>query len=423
MGGRRGPLVRRVLRAALPAVALVLIASASCSPEAREPVVGTWTLTGAMNEPRSQYALTPLSDGRVLAAGGCDSYSDPFMGCTALATAEVYDPVTGIWTSTGSMNEARRNYGAALLPDGRVLVAGGCSGVQLYGCRATAEVYDPASGRWTSTGEMARPRSSGESNRSMVVLPTGKVLFVGGYEPDFGAVTSGAEIYDPASGAWGQTAPMKTPRAYPSAVLLPSGKVLVVGGMVGMPPHQYGTESAETYDPEKNEWTETGSLDRAVVLNTLTLLPTGEVLLTNGLPWPAAWPPTAEADIYDPVEELWRPAHSMHLPRYQVPSAVRLASGRVLVAGGNYIDRDELGRNAYMALQGEIYDPWLDTWTMTPVMRHYVLDHGATALLPSGDGLYAGGLVYNGLGRLGETQFAISASQVFSDGPVPEVSP
>ena len=78
-----------------------------------------WEYTGSLNTARYSQTATLLPDGKVLVAGGdADFY-------VALASAELYDPATGNWTVTGSLNTARSYHTATLLHDGRVLVAGG----------------------------------------------------------------------------------------------------------------------------------------------------------------------------------------------------------------------------------------------------------------------------------------------------------
>src|SRR5260370_19782560 len=99
----------------------------------------------------------------VLVAGG------PAEGCGS-ECAELYDPASGTWTATGSLATARYLHTATLLPNGKVLVAGGLDSG--FHRSASAEVYDPASGTWTATGSLATARYS----HTTTLLPNGKVL-------------------------------------------------------------------------------------------------------------------------------------------------------------------------------------------------------------------------------------------------------
>jgi hypothetical protein len=161
---------------------------------------------------RESHKATLLSDGKVLVAGGT-----LFLNILdrVTATAELYDPATGTFSPTGSMTTPRQDFTATLLPNGKVLVAGGFdnSGRAL----ATAELYDPASGTFTLTGSMAAPRTG----HTATLLPNGKVLVAGGFT---------AELYDPATGTFSFTGGLATARTGHTATLLQSGQVLVIGG-------------------------------------------------------------------------------------------------------------------------------------------------------------------------------------------------
>ncbi len=164
-----------------------------------------------------------------------------------MSSAELYDPATGSWSSTGSLGTAGRElHTATLLPSGQVLVAGGYGAVDatVFGPKSSAEQYDPATGSWSSTGSLAAARAA----HTATLLPSGKVLVAGGIG-DGGGYFSIPELYEPATGSWGSTGRMGTGRIGHTATLLPSGKVLVAGGFSST---SY-LSSAELYDEWKLE--------------------------------------------------------------------------------------------------------------------------------------------------------------------------
>jgi hypothetical protein len=263
-------------------------ASASASAEVYEPLSNTWSPTGNLLTHRREHAAVRLPDGRVLVMGGATGYG------SVLASAEVYDPTTGTWTATGGMTRARRAFTATLLPNGRVLVAGGLTDGSdrcwswTSNCSASAEVYDPATGTWTATGDMTVVHGF----HAATLLANGKVLVAGGGKD--GQQGALAEVYDPATGTWTATGDMLSPRRRHTLTPLPNGLVLAVGG------HDVSTgnhSSAELYNPLTGTWCTTGSMGGDRYEHTATPLSGGRVLITAGFSSTSGYGYTSE--VYD----------------------------------------------------------------------------------------------------------------------------
>src|SRR5262249_36671798 len=160
--------------------------------------------------------MTLLADGKVLAAGGANSNGP-------LACADVYDPNTLQWTSANPMHTPRAGHTATLLPNGKVLVAGGLASQAdpPTNTLSSAELYDRDSGTWRPTGAMIEPRS----DHTAPLLPNGDVLVAGGGLQRVSTFTTTAELYDPATETWTATTPVIIGQGAQTATLLRTGKV------------------------------------------------------------------------------------------------------------------------------------------------------------------------------------------------------
>ena len=268
---------------------------------------GTWAPTGSMQQGRRDGQTgTRLASGEVLIVGG---YIDT-LSQTSTA-AELYQASAGAFAATGALSTARNEHTATLLHDGRVLIAGGTDGTNPL---QTAELYDRSANGGqgafvATTGSMTVARH----RHSATLLSDGRVLLAGGgYDV---APLSSAEIYDPTADSFAPVAaPMLTPLTGHAAALLPTGQVLLVGG-----------NSAEVFDQPSETCVGTGAPGAHYVTPRLSVLPSGNVMLTGSF--------TFAAEIYDPIAGSFHfsDAGSNSLVRRE---AVQLLGGQVLIVGG-----------------------------------------------------------------------------------------
>jgi hypothetical protein len=250
--------------------------------ETYDPRTGTWTATGPMIEERYGHTATLLPDGRVLVAGGVLVPADNSEGDT-LDGAELFDPSTGTWEATGSMIDARSFHTATPLPNGRVLVAGGvfaaAPDAPSIGL-SSAELYDPATRTWTET----KPMHVRRLNHAATLLPSGVVLVSGGRQGPLNELASplpSAELYDPAIGAWTTTGQMHVGRAWHAATALDDSTVLVTGGAIHKGPEALA--STERYDPASGQWIVAPPVTHTRLNHSATLLSDGSVLIVGGV--------------------------------------------------------------------------------------------------------------------------------------------
>ncbi|MDQ4134320.1 MAG: hypothetical protein M3179_14225 [Actinomycetota bacterium] len=348
---------RPVVVAALAALAAL---GAPLLPEAighaATSTIGTWELTAPLSVPRYDHTTTLLANGKVLAAGGRTSPAG-----TIFNSAEVYDPITERWTPTGPMNDFRWRHTATLLPDGRVLVAGGFTGTTGNNAQPvlnSAEIYDPTTNTWTRTGSMNVRRAL----HSAVLLPDGKVLVAGGrWCPnappatcDFTFRTATAELYDPSTGTWTPTGNMNQARHTTTAVLLQNGLVLVPGGFTD----NGNGFNGDLYNPATGTWVLTGNLNFPRGRQGGMLLQDGRVLVALG------FPANQSTELYDPNSNTWSFAGNLtgFTSRFNFNYGV-MPNGKAVVAGG------QTNPPSMVTNRSDLFDPATNQWTTTAPMN------------------------------------------------------
>jgi len=296
---------------------------------------GTAGRCGSLASPRAVHTATRLPDGGVLIAGGMERNG------VFLDTAEVFDPATGRFRPAGPLSTRRVGHTATALADGRVLIAGGTAGRRreaggwLAEAVATAEIYDPGSRRFLPAGSMAAPRTG----HAAVRLRTGEVLLAGGSEGE--APVSTAEIYDPAAMRFRPVGGMAVGRVSSTALLLPDGTVFLAGGsarggrVLG---------EIEIFDPAKGTFRTGGALATPRHKHAAAVLPDGRVLVAGGSDERDWRGQLQDAEICDPRRSMCRGTAPLGFPRFKHgAAAVTLPDGRVIFAGG--------------AATAETYDP------------------------------------------------------------------
>jgi hypothetical protein len=261
-------------------------------------------------------------------------------------SAELYDPSTGNFTPTGSLQMARQGFNATLLANGKVLITGGAAGFTDSGyVIGDAEIYDPATGGFTAAGSYAGALASANTyifgfGSVSALLADGTTLF---------ATEPAAQLYDPAADTFSLRGPINVTWAVPggntftpnyiveqTASLLLNGRILLAGGE-NEDTGYYRT--AQLYDAATGAFIPTGNMLKSRGGHTATVLPDGRVLITGGNTEPCGdigcWVtgPDSTAELYDPLQGVFTDAGSMTTSRYG-HSATLLDNGDVLIVGG-----------------------------------------------------------------------------------------
>ena len=390
-----------------------------------DPATNTFTCPG-VGTPRYSHTATLLPNGKVLLVGGLAyEYS-------LIREAQLYDPATNTLTQTGSLITARQGHTATLLPNGKVLITAVETGTALsHAPVSSAELYDPVTGAFTATtGSVAAPRAY----HTATLLPNGKVLIAGGQAAGGWSINT-AELYDSAIDAFTATGVMRTACYHHAATLLPSGRVLVAGGQDSS---SVPLSSAELYNPPEQGGTFSPQGDGGTrhFGYTANHLYGGIVLMEGG--WAGTGQPLSEAQLYHSSTGTFTSTGTSIYPRME-HTATSLSDHEVLIVGGyggtngiysqaevyslyaggsspagvmNQARRNHTatlltmlpyplntkvliagGRITASLKSAELYDPANRTFTYTGSMRKARYDHTAT-FLPNGKVLVAGGAQY-----------------------------
>ncbi|HWH36003.1 MAG TPA: kelch repeat-containing protein [Acidimicrobiales bacterium] len=314
---------------------------------------GSWETTAPLSVPRYDHTTTLMEDGRVLAVAGRRIVPDEPV--TLLRSAEIYNARTEVWGPGGNLQDARWSHTATLLGDGRVLVAGGFGDPYLSGSNAqpvldSVEIYDPSSRTWTTAASMGTRRAL----HSAILVPDGRVMVAGGRTCDqpppaacnFTFRTDSVEFYDPATDTWTPGAPLAVARHTTSPALLASGEVLIPAGFT---PFGSGN-NADRYDPATATTTLTGNLNVARARQGAMVLDDGRVLVAAGFGGENT------SEIYDPATDTWTLTGNVAAARRFNFFFTVLPDGRALIAGGQVPGEG-------VTTSAELYDPASGEWS------------------------------------------------------------
>ena len=298
------------------------------------------------------------------------------------AEAQIFDSRDRTWRETGPMNQARAGHTATLLPDGRVLALGGFTAPSGRGVPADhlAELYDPASRRWSPASpplraaELSPPNGLGFAHTATVLngppaacaVLCGKVLVAG---------PGVAQLYDPIANAWTE-APPPPAIERPAAVRFGGGRVFVTGGERG---------GSAVFDPAGGAWHEAASPPVKVTFQAVAALHDGRVLVSGGTDLARETAdslvrvfhgPMDGAELFEmgvaggsagtPAQGAWKPAPPLAGPRFSHTATV-LKDGKVLVVGGVAASERQPARRLATA---ELYDPGTGRWQQAGRMGH-----------------------------------------------------
>jgi hypothetical protein len=289
------------------------------------PTTNLFSAVGDANFAWNKSPGVLLANGKVLVAGGLTWTNNQWASTSA---AGLFDPVSNTWSATGSMITSRRSHFMIRLADGKVFVGGGTSEA---GGVKSAEIYDPATGTFTSVPDM--PESRSDVNAAL--LPNGNVLVIGGYNSGSGHLRS-AVIYNISTSSWSTvSSQMQIAHNYGAAIVtLTDGRIFIAGGWDSA---LHGFSQTDIFDPSTNTFSAGPNLSERRADLTAHVLQDGKVVLIGGADgYGNGW---NSVDIFDPVASRIIKQFNTMSGKRSVHSSALLADGRVVIIGGSYSGR------------------------------------------------------------------------------------
>lgn len=355
----------------VPLLAMCAAACGTPSGATAEPAEESGALT--MPVARAAHSAVALADGRVLLIGGCVRES-----CEAgpdSSTVDAFDPKSKRFRRAGELLSPRVSTTTAMLPGGRVLIAGGWAGSSVTG---STEIFNPAAGRSRAGPDLSSPKA----DMAVATLRDGRILLAGGY--DGRNAVGGIDLFDPRDNSLKRIGTLAVARTGAGAALLPDGRVLVVGGGINSTSGLQATPTAEIIDPATGASRPTGSLADARYKHAVVALKDGRVIAIGGSDERDSRGKLDTIEAYEAASGRFDPAGRMLARRYKIGSAVTLlADGRVLIAGGGP--------------RAEVYDPATARSAKAGPELGGSLNFASATRLASGAALVAGGYYEDGI--------------------------
>ncbi|MFN4292288.1 MAG: kelch repeat-containing protein [Permianibacter sp.] len=317
----------------------------------------------ALMDARAAHQATLLPNGEVLLSGGCGGRCDRM-----LASSERYDPARKQFRAAASLHTARSGHSAIALRDGRVLVVGGWAGQAVT---ASAELYDPVHDRF----EPLPPMHVARAGATASLLPDGRVLLAGGQDSQLEPVNA-VEIFDPDSGRFVRAAALTEARMNHVAVTLQDGRVLLIGGRQSRRGAMLA--SSEWFAPDTGRWQRAGALQTARHKHAAVRLADGRVLVLGGSDGSDDRGRYRSSELFDPISGRFSAGPQMQWPRFKIMHALAaLADGRAVIAGG--------------ARQIELFAPVQLRFEPVSGELDYAPELATATVLATGEVLLAGG--------------------------------